>query len=508
MPLLSSSTHANETRSLVARQATLSYQMPDDLAAEYKAATIHAFRQVYEGVVSEHRELSFEHWVSRFPANRAKQLRRAKALLDREGLLPQDFVIDAFVKKEKVNKSLEWSFEDYDPRCISSFRDKYVAATGPWLHGIQKALGRVLNSNSDSGLFYTSGHGAAVVGNWLSESLHRLGRLRMEREGLAVPCAYAWTEDFSRLDGNLSPEIMAPAETLYDRLGGDSVARKAVATTHESSYSKMKHGARMSRPAGMQSGRADTNARDVLECFQINWFCYYSSQPEPGLTLEDRELALCGTGDDGNGISCNPVVQSAFEEEAKKLGMPLTIDMFDMEYDNGYWTNIHRLEYCSSLYWPVLRPAMPFEQELDVHPPAWDTHGWVLGPKPGRILARLGWDITGTLNPAGHMRGVCLGLQDDVWHVPFAHEFVQRMLALTEGARVVESRPDGGIKHHVDRRYERHPEHTWRLVYERYGLTKDDLREFVMQLRQVKRLPAAIGSRVVERLINVDLERE
>jgi hypothetical protein len=60
---------------------------------------------------------------------------------------------------------------------------------------------------------------------------------------------------------------------------------------------------------------------------------------------------------------------------------------------------------------------------------------WVFGPKPGKVLAKLGYII----NPPKHvscesmMRGVALGLQKNCNHIPPVREVINHILDLTDG---------------------------------------------------------------------------
>jgi hypothetical protein len=119
----------------------------------------------------------------------------------------------------------------------------------------------------------------------------------------------------------------------------------------------------------------------------------------------------------------------------------------------------------------------------------------VWGPKIGRVLARLPYATTATIEDP---RGVAKGMLYACAHVPFLRQYLDYIVELSPGIKAVR------YDYHVstDVRHECASD-TWAFVTHRYGLTHDDLQSFVEVLRSVKVLGAAVcwerGIEVVER---------
>ncbi len=75
--------------------------------------------------------------------------------------------------------------------------------------------------------------------------------------------------------------------------------------------------------------------------------------------------------------------------------------------------------------------------------------GWVFGPKPGRVLAKLGFIVNPPLNVdmRSLLRGIVLGLKVNAHYIPPLRAVINRVLELTENA----PRLKAGVLHKIDK---------------------------------------------------------
>lgn len=498
-PAVSAKTANNEARALVCRQGVP--HVPVDPAVDLAYKVIYnAHFSDFEALIKREmagKELPFTEWVARFEPRRANILIIAYDEYLRLGLSPSDYTIDVFVKKEKLYKVTHGQFAGYNPRCISSMRPKFLVATGPFGHNMKRAMVELLNPQCP--VFYTSGHNAATIGHWLERAY-----ATQTADG-AYPI-FVLCGDLHMLDGHVNKTTEHPVNSLYTKL--PDAGAKHLLKVQKRSSSVTKHGLRLATRSRIQSGRIDTNPADTLICAGMAVYATARSSKSPTvLTITDyseqysekAKLRYMGTGDDSVMVVRQSDYSPDFEKAYVDLEMKVKLRAVPLHKTPAGYIGLSQVDYCSALFWPTAGPEKG-EGKSQL----------VLGPKPGRILARLGWDITGAADINAHMRGLALGLVEDTWHVPFAHEYIMKVLALTNAVKAKpaydeDSSSDGRHKIHVDRRYKT-CDQTFLFTLERYGLGQQDLREFVAQLRQVKRLPAQVSSPTIRRLIEVDLE--
>lgn len=159
------------------------------------------------------------------------------------------------------------------------------------------------------------------------------------------------------------------------------------------------------------------------------------------------------------------------KENALELGYKLTGNVTDS------WT---KAEFCSKLFYPVGETR-------------------ILGGKIGRVLAKSGWFFENDSNP---ITSACISQLRDNYHVPFLREYFQRVVALTRT-----SPPSHGKEEvhswHTSESHE-YDLQTCEFVAERYGLTEQDLVDFVALLDQCTQLPVVIKWVHLARCIEID----
>jgi len=180
-----------------------------------------------------------------------------------------------------------------------------------------------------------------------------------------------------------------------------------------------------------------------------------------------------------------PAMLQAVVEDFRKIGFMAEVDCTS---SGEFW----RVEFCSSRYWPALT--------ADKRPT------YVLGPKPGRVIAKLCMaknkpkDLDATKR---HVRAVALGVWSDVRFVPFLNKFVQRLLQLTAGVDAKPYVDPFRIHVRAGREFDEDPDWTPTWISELYGFGPTQVQEWDDYLQTVE-LTTAMSHPVLTRLMEVD----
>jgi len=105
--------------------------------------------------------------------------------------------------------------------------------------------------------------------------------------------------------------------------------------------------------------------------------------------------------------------------------------------------------------------------------------------------------------PTMDYRTVVSTTLDDMWHVPFAREYLQTLLRLLPVTRRRKVIAEEDYKMHVARRHAQSDE-IWLFLECRYGLTRTDHMEFLELLARVERLPVVIQTPWMHHVLSVD----
>jgi len=164
-------------------------------------------------------------------------------------------------------------------------------------------------------------------------------------------------------------------------------------------------------------------------------------------------------GDDNSSLCAARPDTDQIAARALSLGFPLEITCSH---------NLWDFEFCSKLMYP-------------------SADGFTPAPKLGRMITKFGWKI---ITPQADHRSVASAVLDDMWHVPFAREYLQtilRVLPVSKRRTVVLD----DYKMHVSRRHDQSPD-VWPFLESRYGLTRADHDEFVAMLASISAFPVII----------------
>jgi hypothetical protein len=206
---------------------------------------------------------------------------------------------------------------------------------------------------------------------------------------------------------------------------------------------------------------------DALKIQQLalGYSCFIAACGDDNLVIINRSLVthLLGTGDN-NGIG------NVWNSRGTVLGYVL----------NPVVTHsIFKAEFCSKVFYP--------------------TQGtYVLGGKIGRTLSRAGWFFD---NDADPIHCSAIGSLRDNSHVPFLREFFERVIELTPPDKRGVSKDHHKVHCEVAHPYD---ESTMEFVFDRYGLTKQDLECFKALLKSVTRLPVVVDWPHIARCVEID----
>jgi len=482
--------------------------------------------------------IDFNAWLSRFPVPVQKNIQIARDKWLATNLVPHKaFSHKCFVKMEPLLKSRVTGLTEFNPRLISGSSDWYNGVCGPWVFGFSKWL--MSSWSSNWWITYASGHTGESLGQWIDSTL-----------GLNVKYIEG---DIDKFDSSVIKQLLEITNWIFEFFGCPKDVID-VMTTNITKLGATPEGIRFSILGTVCSGDPDTTLRNSLIMGLLNAYfmclhhkvtpeqmasniCHYTVSkvvtplaslrtlpvltmleqlPKPQSTRKTvwREVKKQESKYD-SGINDEKFrelpnvrpryVHSEFYFRILVMGddnlivntskdMPTPVYMTDsfnaigMKAKINFRDVIYEVEFCSSRFWPT-------------------TGGFVLGPKIGRVLSKIGWHIVKNavtqqnFNGNQHIRGVALGLQNNCSHVPFLHELINTILRVTRNeAALPENRHfriDCEDKHeYVDE--------TWTMLDHLYGLKQTDLIGWKNTLDGIYSFPVSIGYRLFDSIFERD----
>jgi len=373
-----------------------------------------------------------------------------------------DHFSSSFVKTEILRSCV-------DPRNIIQKSDRYNAAIGPAIYAFSKSLARCWNKTH--WIFYTSGAHAEDISDWVHDQCQRLG--------LDFTTCHKIISDQKRQDGHVTRNALEWEIEMFRLLGVDEeilIELKENITTVGFSahgYYFRKDGTRRTGEPHTSSGNSGMNApmniimlRDQIP-FEVDW-----SNPPFSVMVQGDDILIIVKPD---------IVQHL--DSATSISIAADMGFLVKFYD--ITTDMSDLDYCSRYFWPT-----------DSHP-----LGYVLAPKIGKVLNKIGYSRTATKCQYARNRGIALSLYKDVQHVPFLREWVNTLIQLTEGVEA-EKLPYTHSIH--SRKASQLNTQTLTFMYELYGLTPSDLHDWAIELSKVKSLPWHIEVDWIDDILDVD----
>lgn len=441
----------NEFNGINERQLSCSYQPHKNAWKRVYDYTLAHMDQIY--IHWQYDTITFDDWNQRPTFSAQKRLRhlKAKEKLGVQDIGPKDYYRKAFIKMELLNHD-----EPYAVRLISGCSDIYNIVFGPPIYAFSKALANCWNENH--WLLYTSGKTSETISTWLENQLQRL---QLTEANWAFICA-----DESRQDAHVSKDAKIFEHKLFEKLGvpGDItyLLRNTLKTTGYSQF-----GLKYNRVGGRDTGTPETSSgNSQMNAIKILNFLHTYL---PTFDYAKPPFCVCIQGDDSlvaiNRSFLSQRLSDMMIEHSKSLG-------FKIKYVK-ITQNLYDVDYCSRYFWPT-----------DNH-----SFGYVLAPKIGKVLAKIGYSRTKVIDYMRHNKGIAMGLALPVSNVPFLHEWQLKMAHLTRSTPEVEIPVDYSIR---NSQYHNYTDETWEVLYHHYGLTQLDLTEFIRSLEMVNSLPFKI----------------
>lgn len=394
----------NELRALVNRALVETYVEEDDL---WKNVHRHAATLVkdFDEIVDDFDEL-FRLWNAKFPPEVRRRYLAAFVEIKRRGILPKDLIMKMFIKREVT---LKYNFEsgemeDFDPRAIQGCTDEMNVAYGPFIWACSKRLCK--EWNLDNRICYTSGLTAEEIGSWRStfDSFSELTIIEL---------------DESRYDAHQGRGMSDCSRVLKNACGIQNYALPS--EVEDRCYEKSGRSKFFSYrvPGTMTSGKADTS---VSNSFGNGVKLDYLLR---GFGFKESEYRMLVNGDDSLVVvtksltaSRTRLLQDYLVSHNKRLGFKTKCKVR---------TEWHEVEYCSGLFWPV-------------------ADGYVLGPKIGRRLPKLGFGLR-QLSP-GEVESMVHGMANDLAHIPVLSLYYSKCMSLLKN---LEKGKKNSKKEYVDK---------------------------------------------------------
>lgn len=474
MPVTAPSTQQSEENAIRNRVTAVNKnKMTDEMFVEYKAVFEHHpdFVKINDIHVYDD-EVAFDRWLSRSPYNqdmREKLKVVWKKVVTDEVTIPQK--IKAHVKSDEKLLKTGLVNTAYSARIISATSDEHKVATGPFMWGFSNALAKLWDG-VNTVIYYVRGQTAEDVGSWM-------GAYITEMCGGDYSNILAYEDDFVKFDSSVTKKHQIPVRDKWRRCGAGHHTLEAF--EHEKTSGSTRHGVKyVTKEQQIASGRNDTNVKGSM----VNAAVHIAAiKPVIHEKHKDR---MAVNGDD-NLLLRSPLMSDQMDsvevitERLQDLGMRPAIFVR---------RHIAHVEFCSKIFLESAR-----------HPGQ-----WVLSPKPGRAIAKLGWTFT---TSGETLRNDALSLAKDAMHVPFLRHIVRRTLLLAPKSTGVRKRNhtwewEIHAKDYHDRKDGELPQSTWDIFYQRYGLTRDDEKMFETCCNAILTLPAVIPTTHISRLQEVD----
>jgi len=398
--------------------------------------------------------------------------------------------VKAFVKFEFGSGKRTLTGEEAgSPRIIQGCQPEAVVVMGPTIKWIASWAKETLNGSPAHGIvplgavmrpFWAPGRTAEEIGDWAAAAED------------AIPVGFWLAGDFSTFDAmykkadrNLDTEwvdrMFQPDHFVLDCFNGQHPA----GATWD--------GVAFETEDGLCSGEGATTAigtkkNSELQAFSLNLFNlarvvgaelsrYGLPAPAEGPMVH---YAVCVGGDDGlTRVSGKPEDVVPFMVAVmKKLGYIWEANTSD---------SLSLVDFYSKLFWPTA-----------------GEHRYVLAPKPGRLLSRVGWSLT--TPDKTNLRGTFVSLGQDAAHVPFVRDYCEIVSPHLRRQKATFSKEHAHHTHAASA-HKADWARTARFVRERYDLDLDQaVFQFRLDLNRAPGIPYVISSEVMDKLAEVDVE--
>jgi len=375
----------NEYRALANRALVAT---PKEDAASWRAvhdcARNHA--KIVNPVVDPYDTL-FLAWNAKFPESVQKLNRVAYADILERGLTRHDLKMKMFVKRELTLKTGE-AFEDFDPRAIQGCSAEMNVGYGPFIWHLSKNLCAAWHA--DFRICYTSGMTAEGVGKWRAQ-------FGDDEDLTIIELDESRYDAHQAMGAHRCSQILKTAGGIddydYPKFVESNIYRKQGTSKHF----------RYQVDGTMTSGKADTSlANSFLNGCKLDALLQRYG-------FKEGEYRMLVNGDDSLVVVSRSLTE--MRRDALKKFLVRENKLLGFSTKCKIRSDWHEVEYCSGLFWPV-------------------ADGYVLGPKIGRRLPKLGFGLRRLSNP--EVKSMVTGMQRELGHIPILSQYAKTCAKFTK----------------------------------------------------------------------------
>jgi hypothetical protein len=331
---------------------------------------------------------SFEEYVKRFPAAKRNKILKRLEEIQHGGNAKQDYVYQAFVKREK---QMEITYEDYKPirpRIIQGCSNGSKAQTGQWFYNYQWALKFAWQPVGQ--IWFCSGYTSKVFNGWIKRAVSSLG-------GLAQTLFIG--SDFSKYDVTQGKTCIDNEIRWYQNLGcpfHKYLSSKYYTVGYVAGIMYELLGCRKSGDNDTSSGNSRNTGLAIASFFaRINFTKWRAAVlGDDNFTVVHQSILKI--------FKSISNLKEQLVEHMTKLGYSVKLMITE---------KIMETEFLSMRFYPLT--------ECD----------FAVGKKPGRVLCKIGHFLNGTKRSMeewmGILKGTLISMRNTAMHVPFLRKYIE-----------------------------------------------------------------------------------
>jgi hypothetical protein len=293
----------------------------------------------------------------------------------------------SFLKMENLLYRTLCGVKEKAPRFISGAEAQFICLVGPWMMACQDRLKRS----------WTIEHFVTFTSGKTNEDIGKEAGNHLEKS--------VFEDDISVFDSSVCRELLLFEHKLFDSWGAPRAVSMLIKNNVDT-RGRTKWGYRYKVKGTRKSGDPYTSLGNSILNGLMHYYIY---KVHYGLTTSQamKGLKMFVAGDDNLGFCSSPNV-------------PWVAYMLRFGFDSEamYRQSIFEAEFCSCRIYPT-------------------DSGLVLGPKPGKVLAKFGYYV----QPPVHvpikqlLRGSALGLYKQCYFIPPIKIFLDKVLDYTKGEK-------------------------------------------------------------------------
>jgi len=293
----------------------------------------------------------------------------------------------SFVKVENNLYSSPMGVKEKAPRLIQGAQPQFICLVGPWIMACQDLLKRRWGTGNN--LCFTSGLSSEKTADYISSKHGRIVE-----------------DDLGKFDCSIRKAWCDYEVWLCERWGAPRAVLQLM-TANIMTHGNTLHGWKYKCEGTRKSGDPYTSLMNSIINGLSHLFLYCEWTGKTAIEAR-KSIWMLLQGDD-NLLRHLESGECPWQQGMASLG-------FDSEAI--YRDRLETAEFCSNRLYRT-------------------TRGYLFGPKPGKVLAKLGYIVT----PPNHvsreslMRGVALGLRQNCNFIPPIRCVIDRILEITEGAK-------------------------------------------------------------------------